>query len=114
VSVDYGGLVNNQRINEEDIKTLKRWDEQGFIFYSRLTWDSVQLLYDKNNTDIVYLSEEAWKLAHEERRERSMRMRSKKPICDLVTTKKNLSSWKRKSCKQKVGKNDNQGYRQSL
>jgi hypothetical protein len=87
VSVDYGGLVHSQRINDDDLEILKRWDEQGFVSYSRLTWDSVQSLHDKHNTNLVYLSEEAWKLAHEERRERNMRMRSRKPICDLVTTK---------------------------
>jgi len=87
VSVDYGGLVHSQRINDDDRKVLKNWDEQGFISYSRLTLPSIGTLHDKHNTSLVYLSEEAWSLAHEERRARNLRMRSKPPICNLITTK---------------------------
>jgi hypothetical protein len=87
VAVDYGGLVHSQRINAEDREILERWDKQGLISYSRLTWESVQTLHDKHNTSLVRLSEEAWRLAHEERRARYIRISSRPPICDLKTTK---------------------------
>jgi len=86
-AVDYGGLVHSQRINGDDREILKRWNESGFVSFSRITFASIQLLHDKHNTDLVRLSEEAWKLAHEERRARNVRMSSKSPYCDLITTK---------------------------
>jgi len=87
VSVDYAGLVHSQRINDEDREILKRWDEEGFISYSRISWDSIQTLIDKHHTSLVSLSEDAWRLAHEERRARNLRMISKPPYCNLITTK---------------------------
>jgi len=87
VSTDGGGLVHSQRINDEDREILKKWDESGFISYSRLTFDSIQRLHDKHNTSLVYLSDEAWKLAHQERRAKNLRMQSKSPYRDLITTK---------------------------
>lgn len=87
VSVDSGGLVNCRLINDADRDTLKMWDEQGFISYSRLTWDSLKSMLDKNNRGLVVLSEEAWRLAHGERRARNARLCAKPPVCNLVTTK---------------------------
>jgi hypothetical protein len=86
-AVDNGGLVHSQRINEADREILKRWNDEGFISFSRITFKSLQLLKDKHYTDLARLSEEAWKLAHEERRARSVRMSNKSPYCDLITTK---------------------------
>lgn len=90
-AVDYGGLVNSLRINQVDREILKRWDADGFISFSRITFKSLELLQDKNCTNLVRLSEDAWKLAHEERRARNVRMSNKSPYKDLITTKtKNL------------------------
>lgn len=86
-AVDYGGLVHCQRINSEDREILKRWDREGFLSFSRITLESLELLKDKHNTELVRLSEEAWALAHEERRARSVRMSNKSPYRDLITTK---------------------------
>lgn len=94
VSVDYAGLVHNQRINADDRIILKRWHDEGFIFFSRIQWDSIQTLHDKHNTDLVRLSETAWKLAHEERRARAIRMMSKEPYCSLKTTHTLNAEWK--------------------
>lgn len=86
-AVDNGGLVHYRRINDADRKILKRWNEEGFISFKRIKNLNLELLRDKNYTDLVRLSEEAWKLAHEERRARSVRMSNKSPYCDLITTK---------------------------
>jgi hypothetical protein len=85
VSVDYGGLVDSRKINAADRVILKRWHDTQFVFFSRITWNSVQMLHDHNNTDLVRLSDEAWKLASEERKARYVRISSKRPICDLET-----------------------------
>jgi hypothetical protein len=87
-AVDQGGLVDARKINDEDLEILRSWDAKGFITFSRISFDSLQLLVDKNKSYLVTLSEGAWKLAHEERRARSKRMASKSPYCNLVTTKK--------------------------
>jgi hypothetical protein len=92
-AVDNGGLVHCQKINQDDREILKRWDEQGFVSFSRITFASLQLLKDKHYTDLVRLSDEAWKLAHEERRARSVRMSNKSPYRDLVTTKTKMSDF---------------------
>jgi hypothetical protein len=86
-SVDYAGLVHCQKVNEDDITILKKWDESGFVSWSRITFNSLQLLIDKHRTTLVRLSEEAWALAHQERRNRSIRMASQVPYCNLITTK---------------------------
>ncbi len=86
-AVNYGGLVHCQRINADDREILKRWDSEGFLYFSRITLKSLQLLQDKHYTELVRLTEEAWTLAHEERRARSVRMSNKSPYRDLITTK---------------------------
>jgi RecB family endonuclease NucS len=85
--VDYAGLIHSLKINEDDRTLLKKWDESGFISWSRITFKSLQLLSDKHRSTLVRLSEEAWTLAHQERRNRALRMTSQKPYCDLITTK---------------------------
>ena len=87
VSTEYAGLVDASHINADDIEILKRWDKDGFISYSRITYRSLQTLVNKHKTSIVALSESAWLLAHEERRARNLRMKSKAPYKDLITTK---------------------------
>lgn len=86
-AVDNGGLVHCQKINTEDREILKRWDKDGFVSFSRITFKSLELLVNKHCTDLVRLSEDAWILAHEERRTRAARMSAKSPYCDLITTK---------------------------
>jgi len=86
-AVDYGGLVDARKINKEDLEILKSWDKSGFVSFNRIGFDSLQTLVDKNKSYLVALSEDAWKFAHEERRARNVRMASKSPYCDLITTK---------------------------
>lgn len=69
-SVDYGGRTNQLRMNDEDREIASRWHEEGFIQQGRI----VARDHNKDGTTWVKLSEEAWKLAHEERRERNKRM----------------------------------------
>lgn len=86
-ATDEAGLIDSRKVNEDDIEILKEWDETGFISYSRLTWNSIQKLSSHYHTSRVFLSEDAWKLAHEERRARNKRMSGKSPYKDLITTK---------------------------
>jgi hypothetical protein len=87
VAVDNAGLIDNRKINDEDRQILGEWDKKGFIFWSRITWESLQKLTNHYTSTIVRLSNDAWTLAHEERRARNIRMSEKSPYSDLVTTK---------------------------
>jgi hypothetical protein len=87
VSVDNGCLIDNRKINDADRNILNKWNDEGFVFWSRITWDSLQTLTSHFTTTLVRLSDDAWKLAHEERIARSVRMNAKPPYCNLVTTK---------------------------
>ena len=86
-AVDQGGLVHNLRINAEKRDILERWNKDKFIFFSRITTASLKILRNKHQTGQVFLSENAWELAHKERRARNLRMLSTKPYCNIVTTK---------------------------
>jgi hypothetical protein len=72
-AVDHGGLVDTVHMNEDDVEIAKRWTKEGFLEYGRVCAADV-----KSCTAWVELSEEAWELAHKERRARADRMWAKR------------------------------------
>lgn len=68
--VDYGGRVNTQHMNNDDIKLAKNWNEEKFIQFGRI----VIRHHNSDGTHYCRFSDEAWKLAHEERKARASRM----------------------------------------
>lgn len=72
-AVDAGGVVDMQRMNLEEIEIAQRWKEEGFLTeWRRVPFDAIT---QRGQSQLVELSENAWQLAHEERRARAMRMR---------------------------------------
>lgn len=74
--VDYGGSFEQIRLNDEDRSILERWQTEGFISYGRICsqdWPTKTRYY------WATLSEQAWSLAHEERRARFQRMYERRP-----------------------------------
>lgn len=74
-AVDYGGLIDTKHMDNEDREIADKWNEEGFIKSGRI----------KSHSIIVFshwceLSEEAWKLAHVERRAKHKRIISRQPI----------------------------------
>lgn len=69
-AVDYGGRVNTLHMNGEDFDIAKRWDEEGFVGFGRI----VARNHNSDGSHWVKLSDEAWKLAHKERKARAKRM----------------------------------------
>jgi len=69
-AVDYGGRVNLQHMNEEDMKITDIWNKEGFIEFGRIVIRN----HNSDGTNWCKLSNEAFKLAHEERLERANRM----------------------------------------
>lgn len=70
-AVGYGGLVAPRHMNAEDFCIAKKWDKEGFIGFGRLVSESCNYT---TCSHWVTLSEEAWELAHKERRARQKRL----------------------------------------
>ena len=67
---DYGGRVNIQHMNAQNMILAEKWSKEGFLGFGRIVIRNHNL----DGTHWVKLSDEAWKLAHEERRNRNRRM----------------------------------------
>lgn len=80
VATDFGGLVDSRRINAEDFQTAEEWNQHGFISFGRLSSKDCCDMKRRGhpNTHWVELSEEAWKMAHQERRARAARVMAKR------------------------------------
>ncbi len=70
LAVDHRGIVDDPRkMNEQDFKIAKQWNSEGFCSFKRYTMrefnGEVKML-----THIIELSDEAWSLAHQERKAR--------------------------------------------
>jgi hypothetical protein len=68
--VDYRGLIDPRRMNEDDFKLAREWDEEGFIKFGRIAFADCK--FDQSHW--CELSEEAWTVAHVERQKRFSRM----------------------------------------
>ena len=76
-SVDYGGLVDTRRMNKGDMDIANKWSLDGFVKFGRLSSVFLETFGD-GVTHWCELSDEAWALAHAERRARNARMDSKR------------------------------------
>lgn len=68
--VDYGGRVNLQHMNDEDMEIAERWNKEGFIGFGRIVIRN----HNSDGTHWCRLSKEAFEVAHELRKERAERM----------------------------------------
>lgn len=69
-AVDYGGRVNVEHMNQVDMNIAERWNSEGFVGFGRI----VMRNHNRDGTHWCKLPEEAWKLAHAERKARHERM----------------------------------------
>ena len=74
-AVDYGGTVDTRRMNKEDFEIAKGWNESGFLKFGRIKFHDINPA--SHATHWCELSDEAWKLAHQERKRRCLRIMSK-------------------------------------
>ena len=74
--VDHIGVVDTAHMNDEDMTIAKEWNKKGYIKFGRICADDVMRLssFNQKCTHWCELSEEAWKDAHHQRRERAARM----------------------------------------
>lgn len=76
-ATDYGGKLDARRMNADDFKILDRWKTSGFILGGRIAFEDIKTHGQHTFDHWVVLSEDAWKLAHEERRARADRLMAK-------------------------------------
>lgn len=77
-AVDYGGKLQGVRMNADDLVIAKRWNESGFVRFGRIAArDIKQTAADLPRTHWCVLSDEAWAVAHTERRARCQRLMDK-------------------------------------
>lgn len=77
-AVDYGGVLDGMHMNSDDIEILKRWDEAGFVRFGRIALTDVKSTPTSCKCYWCDLSDEAWTVAHRERKARAMRSRNTK------------------------------------
>lgn len=71
---DDGGAVDPRHMNEQDFETAEKWNREEFIKFGRISSGFIS----SHRTHWVQFSDEAWELAHEERRARAARMFEKR------------------------------------
>jgi len=79
-AVDFGGLVDAKHMNKEDMEIAEKWDKEGFVKFGRIKFHSIAV-----SSHWCELSDEAWNIAHAERKARCARIMSKQTIdktCD--------------------------------
>lgn len=68
--VDYGGRVNTQHMNSDDMEIATKWNKSGFVGFGRIVIRN----HNSDGTNWCKLSQEAFKIAHKLRKERADRM----------------------------------------
>jgi len=78
-AVDYGGTLESIRMNNEDMIIAKRWNSEGFVKFGRLSSETINNTIGKRiASHWCELSDEAWKEAHKERKDRFQRIFTKR------------------------------------
>lgn len=76
-AVDHGGLVDIKHMNKEDMDIAKKWNDEGFIGFGRIKFHSITV-----SSHWTELSEEAWNLAHAERKAKCVRVMARQHPID--------------------------------
>jgi len=63
-AVDFSGRVDLRRVNEDDMKIVECWNDSGFISFGRIAHRD----HNSQGSHWVELTDDAWSLAHKERR----------------------------------------------
>jgi len=81
-AVDFGGLINTVHMNGNDHNILSDWTENGFVESGRVCFEDIEkynlATQVKRKTMWVRLSQEAFDMAHAERKTRAERMWGKR------------------------------------
>jgi len=71
--VDYGGLLEGKRMNQDDIDALKKFQDAGILTFGRIPFHTVETLgrMGRHPTHWITFTDAAWELAHAIRRLRA-------------------------------------------
>ena len=89
-SVDYGGLLEGKRMNDDDLAALRKFQDAGLLSFGRVPAKLLRPLsdYGRNPTHWVTFTDDAWQLAHELRRERAARGSASRTKVDEVLSER--------------------------
>ncbi len=85
-AVDYGGTLESVRMKADDFALPHRWSEGGFVQFGRIAFHDIKKYNGVARDHRGVLSEEAWILAHAERRARCARV-----IANLTVERKGFA-----------------------
>ncbi|WP_234775050.1 hypothetical protein [Paraburkholderia tropica] len=73
VCVDYGGLLDAQRMNSDDLDALRKFQEAGILTFGRIpSWVLGEVRSDSRRPSYwITFTDAAWNLAHALRRKRA-------------------------------------------
>lgn len=78
-AVEYGGTVDTDQMSKYAFLIAEKWNREGFINFGRIAYKDIPDKFSHYKfSHFVFLSENAWSLAHQERRERFKRMEAKR------------------------------------
>ncbi|WP_323120020.1 hypothetical protein [Burkholderia alba] len=74
-SVEYGGLLEGMRMNDDDLTALRKFADAGILAFGRVPAKLLGPLSDFGGkpTHWITFTDEAWQLAHALRRQRAAR-----------------------------------------
>jgi hypothetical protein len=72
-AVDHAGAMSSKHLSSDDQKLLDRWNETGFVQSGRICFKDAERI---KRGQWCELSEDAWLLSRQERRERAERLLS--------------------------------------
>src|SRR6266496_3112871 len=70
-AVDHGGAVASPQMNAEDFAQANQWNQEGFIEFGRIRASDFD---PRRGSHWIRLSDDAWDVAHQARKERADRM----------------------------------------
>lgn len=74
-ATEYGGKVDMRKISNDEFNLAKTWDEDKFIEFGRIKFEDITI---PHFSYFVFLSDDAWNLAHQERRARFNRINGRR------------------------------------
>jgi len=74
-AVDYGGVVDTRHMNNEDMEIAKQWNRDEFVRFGRICFNDI---VKDVCSHWCHLTEEAWELSYQLRRNRADRMWKKR------------------------------------
>lgn len=72
--VDHGGRVNAVHMNADDMAWARHMNDEGFIGFGRIVMQD----HNRDGSNWVTFSDEAWEISHRERRARADRRQAKR------------------------------------